>query len=216
MSDTTRQLALPGLALEPEPIAEAPKPTKPARKFGGLPDNVFFALTLDASVAYEVRQHALRLQTKHGLKSWPRPKSLLHVSLCALGEYNGLPQRLVENATEAASSVALGPFEVEFDRVTSFRTCLVLAGEDGVGGIRELERALGDALEKGKVREQSRHFIPHITLMYDRTVVPTERLRQPVRWQVHEFVLIHSLVGQSRHVVLRRFPLEGRAREFAP
>ncbi|MBM3548829.1 MAG: 2'-5' RNA ligase [Alphaproteobacteria bacterium] len=209
MTDPTRQLALPGFAFEPAPRVEAPKRPKALRKFGGLPDSLFFALRLDSAAAYDARQHALRLQARHGLKSWPRPKSLLHVSLCGLGEYNGLPQTLVEKAIEAAGSISARPFEIEFDRVMSFRTCLVLAGEEGAGGVRHLEQALGEALEKGKVREPSRHFMPHITLIYDQTIVPPERLRRPVRWQVQEFVLIHSLVGQSKHIVLKTFALGG-------
>jgi 2'-5' RNA ligase len=215
MTSETRQLALPGLV--PEPVskpATALKPPKGPRKFGGLPDRLFFALRLDAAAAYAARQYALRLQTRHNLKNWPRPKTLLHVSLCILGDYNGLPPVLVEKASEAAASIALPPFDVAFDRVTSLRSCLVLAGEDGVAGIRRLEHALGEALEKGKVREPSRHFNPHVTLIYDQTPIPTERLREPVRWRVEEFVLVHSLVAQSKHDVLRTFPLSGGPREF--
>ncbi|MBM3533030.1 MAG: 2'-5' RNA ligase [Alphaproteobacteria bacterium] len=214
MTDARKQLALPGLAFELVPRRGEPRRVKAPRKFGGLPDGLFFALNLDSAAACEARQHALRLQAKYGLKSWPRPRSLLHVSLCSLGEYNGLPQSLVERAMAAAASVAMPPFEVAFDRVMSFKTYLVLTGEEGVGGVRRLEQALGKALEAGRVREPNRHFMPHITLIYDRTVVPPQRLRRAVRWRVEEFVLIHSLVGQTRHIVLKTFPLSGNPRDL--
>jgi len=77
-----------------------------------------------------------------------------------------------------------------------------------------LETALSEALEKGRIREPSRSFSPHITLMHESTPIATEPLRRPVRWSVDEFVLIHSLLSQGRHVVLQTFPLGGGPREL--
>ena len=195
------QFALPGFQPTPEP-PQRPKDlslstdrSKPLKKFGGLKDRLFLGIGLDAQAAYSARQAAWTLRTRHHLKSWPRRKSLLHVSLRHIGDFNGFPGGLVE-------------------KVTSFRHCIVLAGDEGVVDVRRLENEIGEVLERGRIREPSRHFSPHVTLMYDQTVIPTERLRQPVRWKVEEFVLIHSLLGESRHVVLQTFPLDGGCRRF--
>lgn len=208
------QFTLPGFERVPEPPPRpkgAGRPVeqpKPLRKFGGLKDRLFLGIRLDAQAAYAARQTAWNLRNRHHLTSWPRPTSLLHVSLRHVGDFNGIPGGLVEQVWEAAASVEMRPFEVSFDRVTSFReNCIVLVGEDGVVVVRKLEQALSEALETGKLREPSRSFKPHVTLMYDKTPISTEPLRQPVRWKVDEFVLIHSLLSQSKYVVLKTFPL---------
>lgn len=214
------QFILPGFQPTPEPprkpkdLSLSTDRSKPLKKFGGLKDRLFLGIGLDAQAAYSARQAAWNLRTRHHLKSWPRRKSLMHVSLRHIGDFNGFPGGLVEKVTEAAASVRTRPFEVEFDQVTSFRHCIVLVGDEGVVGVRRLENEIGEALERGQIREPSRHFSPHVTLMYDQTVIPTERLRQPVRWKVEEFVLIHSLLGESRHAVLQTFPLDGGCRKF--
>jgi 2'-5' RNA ligase len=35
------------------------------------------------------------------------------------------------------------------------------------------------------------------------------RAVEPIRWTVREFVLVHSLLGQTRHVPLARWSLGG-------
>ena len=209
----TSQFTLPGFERVPEPparphgAAPAVRVAKPAKKFGGLKDRLFLGIRLDAQAAYSARQVAWNLRNRHHLTSWPCATSLLHVSLRHIGDFNGIPGGLVDQLWEAATSVAQRPFDVSFDRVTSFQNCIVLVGDDGMGGVRTLERALSDALETGKIREPSRSFNPHVTLMYDRTPIPAEPLRQPVRWKVDEFMLIHSLLSESKHVMLKTFPL---------
>lgn len=206
------QLSFPGFT-SPTVSQSSSKPpgkAKGPKKFGGMPDSVFFALRLEDSIAaFEARQEAMRLQSKHRMKAPPRRTDLLHVSLCSLGDHNGIPSGLVERADEAARSIEMPAFEVAFDQVMNFTNCIVLTGEDGVGGVRQLERALGDALETAKLGAHNRHFKPHVTLIYDRTAIPVRRLAKPVRWTVTEFVLIHSLIGKSIHVPLKTFPLGG-------
>lgn len=213
MTQETRQLGLPGL-LPPE--TKAPEPPKPKgpKKFGGLPDRLFFGIQLDAAAAYDATLVGMWIQREHRLQRPLRRKDLLHVSLQAIGDFNGLPNGLVDRLTEAAAAVATRPFEAVFDRVVSFGTCIVLAGNEGVGEVRRLERAVGVALETGRIRGPSRHFNPHVTLMYDQTPIPPKRLPRPVRWRVEAFVLIHSLLVESRHIVVRTFPLVGGPQEF--
>lgn len=158
----------------------------------------------------------MRIQSKHRLQSRLRRKDLLHVSLQVIGDFNGLPSGLVDRLAEAAASVGTGHFEATFDRVMSIGTFIGLTGGEGLGGIRRLEQAVGAALEKGRIRGPSRRFNPHVTLMYDQTPIPTTRLPRPVRWKVEEFVLIHSRLTQSQHIVVRTFPLGGGAREVMP
>ncbi len=213
MTQEPRQLGLPGLAPPETKAPEPPTPRAP-KKFSGLPDRLFFGIQLDAEAAYDATQVGMRIKREHRLQRPLRRKDLLHVSLQSIGDFNGLPNGLVDRLSEAAASVATRPFEAAFDCEMSFGTCIVLAGSKGGGGIRELERDLGAALEKGRIRGPSRRFNPHVTLMYDQTPIPTKRLPRPVRWKVEEFVLIHSLLAKGTHIVVQTFPLGGGPREF--
>jgi 2'-5' RNA ligase len=47
-----------------------------------------------------------------------------------------------------------------------------------------------------------------MTLLYDSRVV-RERPIEPIRIDVQDFVLVHSLVGRRRHIELARWPLRG-------
>jgi 2'-5' RNA ligase len=58
----------------------------------------------------------------------------------------------------------------------------------------------------GITRCISSHFVPHMTLLYDRRMV-AEQAVDPVRLAVSDFTLVHSLVGQSRYIELARWPL---------
>jgi 2'-5' RNA ligase len=60
----------------------------------------------------------------------------------------------------------------------------------------------------GLGRWVSRHFTPHMTLLYDRQLVK-EHAIEMLSWTVSEFVPVHSFVGQGRHVHLARWPLRG-------
>jgi 2'-5' RNA ligase len=63
-------------------------------------------------------------------------------------------------------------------------------------------------IERGIVKPAPSRFMPHVTLLYDRQTVDAQGIT-PVSWRVTEFVLVHSLLGQSRHIVLGRWPLRG-------
>ena len=52
------------------------------------------------------------------------------------------------------------------------------------------------------------HYEPHLTLLYDDRCV-AEQAIDIVSWTVREFVLVHSLHGQGRYVMLGRWPLPG-------
>ena len=58
----------------------------------------------------------------------------------------------------------------------------------------------------GLARWTRGNFEPHVTLAYDRKVVPAEPV-EPIAWRAREFVLVHSLLGQTRHVRLANWRL---------
>ena len=52
-----------------------------------------------------------------------------------------------------------------------------------------------------------RTFVPHVTLLRDKRHLLPSMPVEPIEWKVTEFVLVHSLLGETTHRVLARFPL---------
>lgn len=179
----------------------APKPT----------DSLFFAIAPTPAAAASIAHWARLLRGEYGLSGAPLAAGRLHVSLNHVGVFAGLPKDTVAAAMTAAASVRMPPFELAFERAASFRgkpggRPLVLLGDDGTAGATALQDALGGALQKAGLGRANPGFLPHLTLLYDERLVP-ERPIEAIGWTVREFVLVHSLLGQTRHVPLARWPL---------
>jgi 2'-5' RNA ligase len=52
------------------------------------------------------------------------------------------------------------------------------------------------------------HYTPHVTLAYGMPWIAARPV-DAVSWNVREFVLMHSLLGRTRHIALARWPLAG-------
>ena len=67
-----------------------------------------------------------------------------------------------------------------------------------------------DYLEMAGLGPRAPHYTPHLTLLYGDRFVADHPV-EPVGWTVHEFVLVHSLLGRSRYLLVARFPLGAQA-----
>ena len=174
-------------------------------------DGLFFGAFPDAATAARVVRQGQALCEDHRLTGRLFAASRLHVTLVRLGEYEGLPPRLLAWAREAAATVAMAPFEVNLDQALSFHgrsghRPFVLRGGEG-GALADLRQALRTGMIQARLRSwASPHFTPHMTLLYDERLVPAETIA-PIRWTVREFVLVHSMLGRTRHVPLGRWRL---------
>ncbi|WP_233830472.1 2'-5' RNA ligase family protein [Paraburkholderia sp. ZP32-5] len=190
------QLWLPGLEAPPTPT-----------------DGLFFAVFPDTNTAAGIAKFAQQLCTEARVRSKPLAANRLHVTLRHLGNFaGGLPDQLVDAVKQAAASLALAPFTVEFDAVVSFSKRprpgpAVLVGEDGVRGLHVLHDTLEVALKNAGF-EPGPEFTPHVTLAYGMPWAE-RRPAEPACWNVREFALVHSLLGRTKHVVLARWPLAG-------
>ena len=189
------QSALPG-------FDDAPTPT----------DRLFFALFPDAETAGRIAQCAQQLRTEHGLHGTPLKTERFHITLHHLGDYAGLPQGVIDMAGKAAEAVKASPLTVTFDRAVSFSSSprnrpFVLRGDTGLAGLMAFQQALSLEMTKaGLGRWAKSAYTPHITLLYDDRAV-AEQAVEPITWTAHEFVLVRSLIGQTLHVPLARWPL---------
>lgn len=175
-------------------------------------DRLFFAVLPDTETAERIAQLVLKLRGEHKLTGRSIATDRLHVSLHHVGDYLGLPPGVVAEAGKAAASVSMQPFQVTFDRVMSFsgrsgNQPFVLRGGDGVTLLTAFQQTLVMAMQRAGVSKGAKtEFTPHVTLLYDGKRV-AEQIVEEISWTVSEFVLVHSLVGQTRHVPLGRWPL---------
>lgn len=176
--------------------------------------NVFFAALPDAATSARAREVTRDVRRRLELTATPIPSERLHVTLLSVGGFDGsCPPAVIDAAMRAAGTVSMAPFKVEFDRVASFsgshgQRAVVLTGDgDGVAGFMRLKEALKHALMNAGLRlPRQPGSSPHLTMMYDenRTVDFTI---EPIGWTVSRFVLVDSLVGQSRHMHLGQWSL---------
>jgi 2'-5' RNA ligase len=174
---------------------------------------LFFAVRPDANAQAEMSSVGSQLRREHRLTGDAVAGDRLHVTLHWLQDHVELPSDLVERALVAGTSVDAAPFDVVFDRaecIGSGGGLVVLTASRGTGSLQRFQRALAGAMtDAGIGRYVRSSFKPHVSLLYgnrriDRQTVP------PIRWTVNELVLIHSVVGESRHIVLGRWPLQTR------
>jgi tRNA(adenine34) deaminase len=173
-------------------------------------DRLFLAVLPDAATAERMERLAHTLRKRLGLTGTPQSAERLHITLNHLGDFRAIPQNIVDAASRAVSSlVATPPFEVTLDRVVSFRAGehkpLVLVGGEGVAALEGFHRQLQKALVKHGIKPEAR-FKPHVTLLRDRSGV-AEQAVESFTWTVGEVVLVHSLLGRTRHLPLARWSL---------
>jgi 2'-5' RNA ligase len=170
-------------------------------------DGLFFSIFPDQAAAVRIANAAEHFRRAYGLKGAPCLTDRFHVTVQGLGNYDGLPRSVIAKAIEAGAAVMSRPFEVAFDRVTSFAgsDALVLCGGDGVDGLVMFHHDLSVALRKFGLSADSQ-FTPHITLLYDGRRIERQFI-EPIRWTVRDFVLVHSLRGRTMHIPLERWHL---------
>ena len=175
-------------------------------------DNLFFAYRLTPEELPRIAYVRDELRHAHRLNGKAIAPQRLHVSLLGVRECRGLPAALVDAVCKAAASVSIPSFNVVFDRAMSFsngRTTrpLVLLTGGGDAALAGLRNCLCEAMRTaGLGCRASSHFVPHMTLLYDRRLV-AEQAIEPVYLTVRDFALVHSLVTQSRHIELARWTL---------
>lgn len=135
-----------------------------------------------------------------------------HMSLDAIGCYPILPREIVDCAIAAAAGVEMPSFVIGLNRIACWkagegRSTVVLTGDEGRADAILLRKKIREAVASRGLPCGPDRFNPHVTLMRGRAARPDE-IVETIRWHVSEFVLIHSLVGESRHEVLARWPLQ--------
>jgi 2'-5' RNA ligase len=183
-------------------------------------DRLFLALFPPPETALQIAELASQIRSAHALRGRPLEAARFHITLNHLGDYVGLPPDVVRQARAAVAEAAAltQPFAVAFNRAESFASMprnrpLVLRGDDeGLSALMAFHKVLGTALKKANLGQWAKPgYTPHVTLLYDDSLLGATSV-PPVAWTAGEIVLVQSLLGETRHVHLARWPLSGPAR----
>jgi RNA 2',3'-cyclic 3'-phosphodiesterase len=176
-------------------------------------DALFFAIQPPANTGPSIARLGRDLREKHGLTGEPVRPRCFHISLLFVGFYGRLPPAMLAAFITAAATVAMPPFRIALDTVVSFRhpqrRPLVLGGDEGVTGLIWLrDKLIVATTDIPDFSPNTRNFTPHLTLLRDERETEEESV-EPIIWTASEFVLIRSIRGEGRHVVLGRWKLRG-------
>lgn len=175
-------------------------------------DRLFFALFPDDATAVRIAALAASQCERQGLHGKPLRSDRLHVTLFHLGDWAGVPEDVVSAASRAASALGEISFDVAFDTVASFnarraQNPFVLKAASGNEALRGFHANLARGLRQAGLAQWTRgNFEPHVTLAYDRQLVPPQPV-ESIAWRAREVVLVHSLLGQTRHIRLASWNL---------
>ncbi|MBL8524424.1 MAG: hypothetical protein JNN20_12105 [Betaproteobacteria bacterium] len=189
-------------------------PFTPTSSAADRPDRLFFAVRLPYGPAAQAEELCRQLCEQHGLRGSAVPPDRLHITLHWLDDYRGLPPEIVAAALKAGELVTASPFDVVMDRVHSYPDGGLALSGTRLTGLRGFQKHLGDAMDKAGIGRLKRStFRPHVTLLYNNHPIESFPI-PPIWWTVCEFALIHSVIGQSRHILLGEWQLHERQMRF--
>lgn len=170
---------------------------------------LFLALWPEAPVREAVRATVARLQDDHAPGGRALDPARYHLTLQFFGDFDVLPERLVEDVRQAASQAKVPRFVLPLERTGRFGRVGWLGPARVPAALQRLWDALGAALATAGVRTRDHaRFVPHLTVLRDMTRPWPERPVPPIDWPVDRFVLIDSRHGRTaRYDVLDSWPL---------
>ena len=190
------------------------QPVLPGFELDESAASAFISFIPDEDAGSRIMAFQRRMRSLHCLTGQLLPPERIYSSVYAIGDWPGALQSLVDKVAIVAESIDFPPIELSFDSVLSFSGPLAVhplvlrAGRDA-GITRDFHSTLGAAMRNAGIGAgPAPLYVPHIALLHDDTIV-AEKSIEPVRWTAREFVLMHRAPGQSRSMILGRWPLLG-------
>jgi len=194
-----------------------PIPSNPPELAPGI--SYFFAVLPDDCARAEIAAVGERFRKSHRVSGLPVAADSLHLSLCPMGNPERLRQPLESALLAAAAEVVADSFDATLDsamrfcaRDGQFPFVLCTDAATTAGAMKVRKAIAAEQLRAGLQVSGVSSFMPHVTLLQGHAVDAVEESIAPVRWHVHEFVLIRSFFGQSRYEVVGRWPLKAQAK----
>ncbi len=137
----------------------------------------------------------------------------LHITLAITEDYARQPYAEMKRLIEIGETVSAAPVPVRLDRVSGSNETIALKPSRQIAALAELGRKLQQGLSCAGLLRGTWDFHPHVTLLY-RKGRPFTRTIPPIGWEATDFVLIHSLLGEHRHIEMGRWRLIDRQGGF--
>ena len=166
--------------------------------------NLFFAIRPPVNIRHRIAGATASLPV--GGK--PKQHDRLHITVLQLIINAVPPAAMIEEALDVAASLRAAPFNVMFDHLVAGSKSMLLVPKEPLDALHVFRERLGFMLMRAGIDiHLSDPFKPHVTLLYGNELAFEAEI-DPVIWKVEEFVLIDSLIGQTRHVELGRWQLQ--------
>jgi 2'-5' RNA ligase len=138
-----------------------------------------------------------------------RPPELLHLTLLPLWDAADLPSEVTTRVCEMLSTVRASPFEVVFNRVKGKGGSVELISSKPLPELKAFRELVADTLIKtyGVPLKIPGRLRPHITIDYRKSSPNVDLSIEPISWEVDDFLLIESVVGETRHIAHGRWQL---------
>ena len=130
----------------------------------------------------------------------------LHMTMGIGEDFVDFPDAVAERMRQIGERVSAAPAEVVLDRIAGSHASVALRPSRRSCGLDEIARSIGGGLAHAGLSRAGWRFNPHVTLGYLKGE-PFNRPAEPIAWQADAFELIHSLVGETRHLSLGRWLL---------
>jgi RNA 2',3'-cyclic 3'-phosphodiesterase len=172
---------------------------------------LFFAVLPPHEASPAIERLGLCLQQAHHLRGHRIGRDRLHLTLAPVFASGRSLADTVARAKSVAAGIAYGRFPVSLEWSESFRLRrshhpFVLRGDGGVRSLAEMRREIRAQMVRAGFSVET-SFTPHVTLLWADRAVEANPIA-PIHWTVRDFALVLSVVGQSRHIHVGRWPLQ--------
>lgn len=140
-------------------------------------------------------------------------KDRLHLTVAITNDFVAFPEMIADSMMEIGATVRSPPVQIALGRLSGSERSIALRPERKPAELQMLHDALNGPMRRLGIRRIGWKFSPHVTLRY-RVSRPATRSIRPIVWEARDFVLIHSVVGKTRHIELGRWPLIARQGEL--
>lgn len=167
---------------------------------------LFFALQPLAAAQTRIGSHRDGLDGVHGQVTNPR----LHMTLAITRDYEHFPGPVAHALHRLGADVFAEPIVLSLERLSASKSSVALRPGRSPRELRALHKSLAEPMARDDLLRAGWRFNPHVTLAYRNEGKPFAWPIEPIGWESHEFVLIHSEAGATRHNPLGRWPLMWR------
>jgi 2'-5' RNA ligase len=130
----------------------------------------------------------------------------LHMTMGITDDFPCLADRDIDRMMAIGDTIAGDPVPLSLDRLSGSARSVALRPSTRPAALGPIQKQIQRLLDYWGMARTGWEFSPHVTLLY-RAGQPFQRQVTARGWQADELVLIHSLIGETRHVPLGRWPI---------